>query len=379
LTFRPAGPGVFAVEDTTVQVCWRAMPAGRWRLAVPAAGSGAREVAVDADGGPGAVVLDGLPAGERLAVEVSGPGPSRSLPFATVPAPPGDLLCRVATLSDLHVGSHRVGHLPRVVEDPSGEPSALRCARAALAEALAWGADVVVVKGDVCQESTVANWDAVGPVLAAAPVPVEVLAGNHDMGRRAKVPAGEGAARSGLSLVEGVRVRDVSGLRLVLVDTPVPGHGRGRVRHRQAAVVDALREAASDGRPALVAMHHYLQRLAVPTFWPPGIPVGQARSFLDAVAAANRSTLVTCGHTHRHRRRDHGPVVVTEVGSTKDYPGTWAGYAVHEGGIRQVVRRIADPEAIRWTERVGDTLLGAWAAWSTGRLDQRCFTHRWPA
>jgi hypothetical protein len=41
---------------------------------------------------------------------------------------------------------------------------------------------------------------------------------------------------------------------------------------------------------------------------------------------------------------------VTEVGSPKDYPGTWAGYVVHEGGIRQVVRRVAAPEVIRWTE-----------------------------
>jgi predicted phosphodiesterase len=343
--------------------------------------AGAPPVAVDVGPGgpPGAVVVDGLAPGRPGVVHVAGERDSWSLPFTTLAPPPGDLLFRLATLSDLHVGSRRVGHLPRVVDDRGSEPSALRCARAALDEAVAWGADLVVVKGDVVQEGTPANWDAVGPVLASAPVPVEVMAGNHDVGRRARIRAKDGAGRWGLPLVEDVRVLDVPGLRVVLVDTPLPGHGHGRVAHRRAAVAEALRDARRDGRPALVAMHHYLQRWAVPTFWPPGVPGPEGRAFLDAVAAANPATLVTCGHTHRHRRRRHGPVVVTEVGSTKDYPGTWAGYAVHEGGIRQVVRRTADPEAIDWTERVGTTLQGVWAWWAPGRLDERCFTHPWPS
>jgi hypothetical protein len=72
-------------------------------------------------------------------------------------------------------------------------------------------------------------------------------------------------------------------------------------------------------------------------------------------------------------------VVVTEVGSTKDHPGTWAGYAVHDGGIRQVVRRVAAPEAIRWTEATRRSYLGVWGPWSTWARSARCFTHPWPA
>ena len=70
--------------------------------------------------------------------------------------------------------------------------------------------------------------------------------------------------------------------------------------------------------------------------------------------------------------------MVTEVGSTKDHPGTWAGYAVHDGGIRQVVRRVAAPEAIRWTEATRRGYLGLWGGWSAWTLDARCFTHPWP-
>ena len=61
------------------------------------------------------------------------------------------------------------------------------------------------------------------------------------------------------------------------------------------------------------------------------------------------------------------------------YGGTWAGYVVHEGGIRQVVRRVAAPAAIRWTEETKRALLGVWGRWSPGRLDDRCLSHTWPA
>ena len=78
--------------------------------------------------------------------------------------------------------------------------------------------------------------------------------------------------------------------------------------------------------------------------------------------------MVTSGHTHRHRARRHGPLLVTEVGSPKDYPGTWAGYLVYEGGIVQTVRRVMAPEAIRWTQRTARMFGGAWGRWSPGRL-----------
>ena len=35
----------------------------------------------------------------------------------------------------------------------------------------------------------------------------------------------------------------------------------------------------------------------------------------------------------------------------KDFPGTWAEYRVYEGGVMQVVHRISDPEALRWSNR----------------------------
>jgi hypothetical protein len=70
--------------------------------------------------------------------------------------------------------------------------------------------------------------------------------------------------------------------------------------------------------------------------------------------------------------------VVTEVASTKDHPGVWAGYAVYEGGIIQVVRRILHPDAMGWTELTRRAAGGAWGPYASGRLSDRCFTHVWP-
>jgi 3',5'-cyclic AMP phosphodiesterase CpdA len=163
---------------------------------------------------------------------------------------------------------------------------------------------------------------------------------------------------------------------LILGLTGRPEHRSGRVDARQRARIASLARDAPGA--AFVALHHQPERWNVPTHYPPGIGGAEARALLDALVAANPATFVASGHTHRHRRRQHGPIPVAELGSTKDYPGTWGGYAVHEGGIRQVVRRIAEPSVIGWTETTARAVAGVWGRWSPGQREARCFTHVWP-
>jgi 3',5'-cyclic-AMP phosphodiesterase len=343
---------VFAVEDTTVQVVWR--EAGEVRATTFTG------LAPDAD-----VELTPSPA----------TGPVRA---RTLAPPPGPELCRVATINDLHIGTRSFGFLKTIRERPEPrELHAVRCARAALAEALAWGARFLVVKGDLTNKATVDEWAQVGDLLAGLPVPVAVVPGNHDVHPDRDVDPQPGLRRHGLHVVHGVEAVDLPGTRLLLVDTAIPEEAGGRVAHVQDEVVRLLRRAAAAGRSGLVAMHHHPQRFRWPTFIPKGIPGPEAKRFLDAVAEANRDTLVTTGHTHRHRRHRWTPVPVSEVGATKDYPGTWTGYVIHEGGIRQVVRRIEEPSCLHWTERTRRAALGAWRWWSPGRLDDRCFSITW--
>jgi predicted phosphodiesterase len=365
---------VFAVEDTAVQICWRELAAGAIEVRV----GGRIAAGVDWPGGPGALTLDGLESASDHHIEVAGAAitPSRRT-VRTLPALDGPELVRFATLSDLHLGSDEWDLFGRMREEaPGSDIHTVRCTRAALAELQQWGAQHLLLKGDLTDKGQPAEWDTLGALLDDVDVPVHAIPGNHDVKTfDGCITATDGAARIGLDLITEPRAIDLPGLRVVMFDSTVPELHKGRVSERNRELLLSLL-SEHDG-PCLIATHHYPQSAPVAWFWPPGIPGRQARTFLDAVGRANPKTFVTSGHSHRHRRRRHGPVLITEVGSPRDYPGTFGGYVVHEHGIRQVVRRIEAREAITWTERTRGGAFGAWGHWSPGRLDDRCFVHRW--
>lgn len=370
--------GVFAVEDTTAQLTWSALGPGPVKMR-----AGDTSVEVEADGGPGAVVLSGLPVGAPVDIEVTGEGVPKPVRVSTrtLASPPGAELARLATIGDLHIGASAFGFRERMVEEVNDavDLHPVRCTRAAVAEARAWGAGRLVVKGDLTHDGRPFQWDWIGPVLAGAGMPVHVVAGNHDRSPRRKVEPSEALRSYGLTNAEPVEVVDLLGLRLLLADTCRTERHGGTLTQAREPVLAALREAKAAKQPALLALHHQLQSNDHTQTWPPGIPKAEADEFLDRAAEANPALFVTSGHTHRHRRRHHGPVTLTQVGSTKDHPGVWAGYVVHEGGIRQVVRRVSEPSCIAWTDRTGDALCRLWRYLGAGRLKDRCFTEVWPA
>ena len=57
----------------------------------------------------------------------------------------------------------------------------------------------------------------------------------------------------------------------------------------------------------------------------------------------------------------------------KDFPGAWAEYRVHEGGIVQVLHRISTPEALAWTDLTRQMFNGAYGGYAFGELADRCF------
>jgi 3',5'-cyclic AMP phosphodiesterase CpdA len=359
-------PSVFAVEDTAVELCWPSLDRGRHVVEIAG-----RTVEVDGNEQPAAVWVDGLPADTSLDVVVDG---RRAATTHTLATPPGRLLARVATISDLHIGDGwTFGRWPTITDaGGADDPIVRRCASAALAEIVAWHPDLVVVKGDVTHHGTEQQWHEAAALLAETGLPTIVTAGNHDVKAGPAVGA-EALASHGMPLVSGgIHVHDLPGVRVIVADTSIPERHHGSFRRMGHALLDALAQAPG---PALVTVHHQLHPFPVLTHWPPGIL--RADPFVRAIAAANPDTLITSGHTHRHRRRQVGPVTVTEVGSPKDFPGTWAGYAFHEGGVRQVVRRTTDPTVLAWTEATRRALFGIWGRWSPGRLSDRCFSHLW--
>ncbi len=362
---------MFAVEDDAAQLIWTDLGPGsvditcRDHHSVVASGAG-----------PGSVVFDGLtPDTDHTAVFRPESGRPTTRRFRTLSPPPGEEVFRFATVSDLHIGRGHFGFVKFIREGPVEVPHPLRCGRAAIDELLAWGAQHLVIKGDLVDQGRPEQWDDARALLADVPIPVDLIAGNHDNSHPRSVDPWVEADRVGLRLHRDISTVDVPGLRMVLMDSTTRGVDIGRWRHLDDDAAEAVAGAAG---AAMLIVHHHPMPLPFPTFLPRGIPALSARPFIRNLVRANPALMGTSGHTHRNRRRDICGVPWSEVGSPKDYPGGWAGYAVHEGGIRQVVRRVERQDCLEWLELTGKAAMGLWRIWSPGTLDDRCFSYTWP-
>lgn len=361
---------VFAVEDRAAQLVWRDLPDGVLGAVV----AGQHHELGDA-GRAGAADLHGLEPDSTIPVDITVDGRVvHQRTIRTLPSLDGDPLTKIATINDIHLGESGFGLLKEMTE--SGSPAEgypLRCARSAIEAAIAWGAELLVIKGDITDLGKPAEWDLVDEMLADLPIPVAAIPGNHDtVAKPTSIDPTIQLRARGL-FPAAVHHLDLPGARLVLADTNVTGHSWGRLRRN----TDALCAAVDHDSPAIVMLHHHLEAHPVPLFWPLGIPHRDGAPTVDAMLEANPDLLFSSGHTHRNRTRTHGTAVITEVGSTKDYPGVWAGYSVHTDGIRQTIRRVAEPSCIAWTDRTHAAVGGIWGRWSVGTLEARSFSHRW--
>ncbi len=362
----------FAVEHDTVQLWWPRMANGPHEVAV-----GELAVGVVATGGPGAALVRGLPPATTMPIRLDGVEVGR---VTTRHEMPGRLLHRIATMSDVHIGEDGFGAVFERRERHPVEPYAVRCLRAALGAAAAGGAERVVIKGDLTQGARAEEFEAGARILAGAGVPVSVTWGNHDV-QSGGVDGAPILARHGIQAIVEPTAIDLSnggadGLRLIIADSTIPGLHHGTLTGRRDALLQLAEMAADEGRPCMLLQHHQFYRTA-PRFWPPGIFVGEAAPFLRALERANPRTFISSGHTHRNRSHRWGSMVMTEVGSTKDYPGSWASYAIHEGGIRQTVWRVTGHDTDGWLHGTRRALGGVWGRWSPGSLSQRCVDAIW--
>ena len=304
----------------------------------------------------------------------------------TLPSPGGKPLTRVATLSDLHVGKESWGFLGTML--PAGPRKdgldfghAATSAVDALGDISDWNPDHTVIKGDAVDHRIPEQFALLGKVLDGFPdLGFSLLTGNHDVDNRGDMPLPEVIGKRGLAYQrEPVSVMDFPGLRLITMVTHIERRGTGTLSHSGPLALDAAADARRQGRGCLICMHHQLQTTEIARSWPPGIPLSEARPWLDGLDSANPNSMVTSGHVHRNRARRHGQVVVTEVASTRDWPGVWAAYEVFEGGIVQTVLKISAPRSVAWHHYSRDAAGGLWGRWASGSLNQRCLVMPWPA
>ena len=286
----------------------------------------------------------------------------------------GPLLARVTTVNDLHFGEHAAGiirgrHTQPILEADPDHPYPEVMNGGAAAEMAVLAPDLVVAKGDLTAVGAAEQHarfravyrDRFGDRL------IETR-GNHD--------AGPGSAVARVAFQR----REVPGATVVLLDTALEAQSPGTVTNDQLDALDAVAaEAEAADRPVLVFGHHPIGDRDSPdradrTY---GIDPAASDRFRAVVARRPAIALYASGHTHRNRVRrfpDTGDVPWIEVGAVKDYPGNWAEYRIHEGGIAQIVHRVSSPAALAWTEQNRDLYAGTFGAYALGSLADRCFT-----
>ena len=293
----------------------------------------------------------------------------------TLPRPPGERLALVATVNDVHFGEEVAGVIegsdigPVFRSAPGADPYPEVMNTAAVAEMAAAEPDAVVVKGDLTADGTPEEYERFLDVYGSAfGERLHHVRGNHDAYRGQRI-ADHGPVEVTLP-----------GVVLAVLDTTRPYHANGHVPPEQLEWLDEL--AARADRPVLVFGHHHV--------WSPesserspdyfGVNPGDSEHLIELVARRPSIVGYFAGHTHRNRVRRFrltGDVPWVEVACVKDFPGAWAEYRVHEGGILQVFRRISAPEALAWSEQTRLMYAGTYEQYAFGTMADRCFPI-WP-
>ena len=294
----------------------------------------------------------------------------------TLARPAGQLLCRFATVNDVHFGEVEAGRIDDRTDGPiqraaPGEPPYPEMMNHGAADEIAaLGVAAVIVKGDLSQDGRPEEWaafeacyrDRFGGRL-------HVVRGNHD-------------AYKGQTQYAGDQWIALPGVAIALLDTVIPLKTTGNLLAPQLEWLETLAAAADT---PVVVMGHHQQWLAGPAAAAGnehrsegycGMHPDASDALADVIARNPRIVAYTAGHTHRHRVR-HMPCGVPsiEIGCVKDFPGTWAEYRVYEGGITQVVHRISTPEALAWSERCRHLYRDFGVDYETyalGALEDRC-------
>ena len=291
----------------------------------------------------------------------------------TLARPAGELLCRFATVNDVHFGETECGKVDEHPQGPiqrslPGEPPyPVTMNAGAIAEIAALDPVAVIVKGDLTVDGRPEEFTAFDDHYGAAfGERLHVVRGNHD-------------AYKGQQVHGGDKWIELPGIAVALLDTVIPTQTTGMVTGEQ---IEWLEHHATTSSVPVLVMGHHQQWIAEPDGRRSDDYFGlhpDASDALDAVFARQPNLVAyAAGHTHRHRVRHMAcgaPSI--EIGCVKDFPGTWAEYRVYEGGIMQVVHRISTPEALAWSERCRHLYSDFgidYESYALGRLEDRCFT-----
>jgi predicted phosphodiesterase len=325
--------------------------------------------------------VNGLDPATSYDLEVEGAAPGSFLPVrcTTLERPPGRLLDTVATTNDVHFGETVCGITgypevdaagPLFTAEAGDDPYPEVMSRAAIDEIRALAPDAVVVKGDLTDRGTEAEYAAFLAAYGVFGDDLFHVRGNHDA-----------MVSPTMAVEDAPYTVELDGVTLAVLDTVIPGTDGGQLARDQVEWLDDLaRERAG---AVLVFGHHHCwnvdaadapERRSQRYF---GIQPDDSEALVETFARHENLVGYFAGHTHTTRIRRFaatGARPFGEIGCTKDFPGAWAEYRFYEGGYTQVVRRVTAPDAFAWAEKTRLMIGGAYGSLVLGGLEHRCFT-----
>jgi 3',5'-cyclic-AMP phosphodiesterase len=190
----------------------------------------------------------------------------------------------LAQLSDLHLGADWEGvdplpRLERVVEAVMALPNRV---------------DAVFVSGDIADDASTESYSLARQVLERFDAPVHVLPGNHDdRARLRKTFDLPGAGNEPINYSV-----DVAELRLVLLDSIIPGRDPGEFNPERLSWLDA-ELAREPERPTVLAMHHSPLPTGIPEWDEINLVEGAREALAGVVGRHPQLRAIVAGHLHR--------------------------------------------------------------------------------
>lgn len=204
-------------------------------------------------------------------------------------------------LSDFHIGAMGGDRDPRL------------CLREALdaVAALLDRPDALLASGDLSDDGAPASYAFVREELERLGLPYYVIPGNHD--ERGALREAFGLAGAGAEPIQ--YSADLGPLRLVALDTLLPGSDRGELDAERLAWLDTALGAAPE-QPTLLAMHHPPLHTGIPPFDRICLDANERSALARALGSHPQVLRIVAGHLHRMLVGDLSGRAVLTVPST---------------------------------------------------------------
>lgn len=194
----------------------------------------------------------------------------------------------IAQLSDLHVCE--AGRLANGVVDTN-----VLAARAFAAVREAPNRpDLILLSGDLVEAGRPEQYRNLAGMVQDLPAPVFAIPGNHDARDALRAELGGMVPTQDAPFIQYV-IEDQP-VRLVMLDTLVPGSDHGELCDQRLRFLETALAAAPD-RPTMVAMHHPPLTLGIGHM--DRIALRNPGQFAAVIARHPQVRRIVCGHVHR--------------------------------------------------------------------------------